>query len=78
MAIGFVDLVNSTEWATNLALRDQVDALAAFEKAAWEIATRREVVTRRLCRSSWLNGSVIDTPVRARGNGSVAKAVVAN
>ena len=40
MAIGFVDLANSTEWATSLTLRDQVDALALFEKAAWEIATR--------------------------------------
>ena len=41
MAIGFVDLANSTEWATNLALRDQVDALALFEKSAWEIAARQ-------------------------------------
>jgi adenylate cyclase len=39
MAIGFVDLAGSTEWATTLALRDQVDALAVFEKSAWDIAT---------------------------------------
>jgi adenylate cyclase len=39
MAIGFVDLANSTEWATSLPLREQADALALFERAAWEIAT---------------------------------------
>ncbi len=41
MAIGFVDLANSTEWATSLPLREQADALALFEKAAWDIATTR-------------------------------------
>jgi adenylate cyclase len=41
MAIGFVDLANSTEWAVSLPLREQADALARFEKAAWEIATTR-------------------------------------
>ena len=41
MAVGFVDLANSTEWGTSHPLREQVDALALFEKAAWEIATTR-------------------------------------
>jgi adenylate cyclase len=41
MAIGFVDVANSTEWATSLPLREQADAVAKFEKAAWEIATTR-------------------------------------
>jgi adenylate cyclase len=41
MAIGFVDLASSTEWATSLPLREQADALSRFEKAAWEIATTR-------------------------------------
>jgi adenylate cyclase len=41
MAIGFVDLANSTQWASTLALRDQARALALFEKSAWEIATKR-------------------------------------
>ncbi len=41
MAVGFVDLANSTAWATSLSLHEQADALALFEKAAWEIATSR-------------------------------------
>lgn len=41
MAIGFVDLAGSTEWATSLPLREQAAALSLFEKAAWEIATKR-------------------------------------
>jgi adenylate cyclase len=41
MAIGFVDLANSTEWAGSIPLREQADALALFEKAAWEIAATR-------------------------------------
>lgn len=40
IAIGFVDLAGSTEWASSLALRTQADALARFESAAWDIATR--------------------------------------
>lgn len=40
-AIGFVDLASSTEWATSIPLRAQADALARFESAAWDIATRR-------------------------------------
>jgi adenylate cyclase len=39
--IGFVDLVGSTEWATSRSLREQAEAIARFESAAWEIATRR-------------------------------------
>ena len=41
MAIGFVDLAGSTEWATRITLREQADALALFESAAWDIATSR-------------------------------------
>ncbi|MGO9560819.1 MAG: hypothetical protein ACLPQS_14455 [Acidimicrobiales bacterium] len=39
--IGFVDLVRSTEWATSVSIREQADALALFESAAWDIATQR-------------------------------------
>jgi adenylate cyclase len=38
-AVGFVDLANSTEWASSLSLPQQARALALFEAAAWEIAT---------------------------------------
>jgi adenylate cyclase len=41
MAIGFVDLVGSTKWAARLALGEASRALARFESAAWEAATRR-------------------------------------
>jgi adenylate cyclase len=41
MGIGFVDLASSTEWATSISLREQADALALFESAAWDIATQR-------------------------------------
>jgi adenylate cyclase len=40
LAIGFVDLAGSTEWAESLSVREQADALALFESAAWDIATR--------------------------------------
>ena len=48
MAIGFVDLANSTEWASSVPLREQADALALFEKAAWEIAAH---VARSSCQA---------------------------
>jgi adenylate cyclase len=38
-AVGFVDLANSTEWGAALSLPQQAEALALFERAAWEIAT---------------------------------------
>lgn len=41
LAVGFVDLASSTEWANAISLREQVDALARFESAAWDIATGR-------------------------------------
>ena len=38
--IGFVDLARSTEWASSLSPLAQAGALAVFESAAWDIATR--------------------------------------
>jgi adenylate cyclase len=38
VALGFVDLVGSTEWAQTLSLRDQSLALSRFESAAWTSA----------------------------------------
>jgi adenylate cyclase len=38
VALGFVDLVDSTAWAQKLSLRDQSLALARFESAAWSSA----------------------------------------
>lgn len=37
-ALGFVDLVGSTEWAEGLSLREHSLALARFESAAWSCA----------------------------------------
>ncbi|HLI72342.1 MAG TPA: adenylate cyclase regulatory domain-containing protein [Acidimicrobiales bacterium] len=42
VGVGFVDLVGSTQWAQNLALKDQALALSAFESAAWDIALRHD------------------------------------
>jgi adenylate cyclase len=38
VALGFVDLFGSTEWAERLTLRDQSLALSRFESAAWSSA----------------------------------------
>jgi adenylate cyclase len=38
VALGFVDLVGSTQWAEGLSLRDQSLALSRFESAAWSSA----------------------------------------
>lgn len=40
-AIGFVDLVGSTAWTATVEPAHHAAALARFEQAAWEIATRR-------------------------------------
>lgn len=37
--LGFVDLVDSTRWATSVPMREHTQALARFETAAWDIAT---------------------------------------
>jgi class 3 adenylate cyclase len=39
-AVGFVDLVDSTRWATSVSMREHGQALARFETAAWDSATR--------------------------------------
>ena len=39
VAVGFVDLVDSTRWAGGLSLKDHALALARFESAAWDLAT---------------------------------------
>jgi adenylate cyclase len=39
-AVGFVDLVGSTEWAGSLDPRAQADALAVFEELAWDLTGR--------------------------------------
>jgi adenylate cyclase len=39
-AVGFVDIVGSTSWATTVSARTHADALHRFEAAAWETATR--------------------------------------
>lgn len=38
LAVGFVDLTGSTEWARQLSPREQAEALALFESAAWDTA----------------------------------------
>ena len=38
VGVGFVDLVGSTAWATQLSLTDHALALTGFESAAWDIA----------------------------------------
>jgi adenylate cyclase len=40
MSVGFVDLVGSTQWSAQLALAEASRALARFELAAWDAATR--------------------------------------
>lgn len=40
--VGFVDLVGSTEWASRLTPLAQAGALAVFEAAAWDVATRHD------------------------------------
>jgi adenylate cyclase len=42
VALGFVDLVGSTQWAEGLSLRDQSLALSRFESAAWSSAVLAE------------------------------------
>ena len=39
-AVGFVDLVGSSAWAATVPIHDHGQALARFETAAWETATR--------------------------------------
>ena len=41
LAVGFVDLVNSTEWALRLPLDAASRALGRFETAAWDAAVQR-------------------------------------
>lgn len=40
VALGFVDLVESTEWAEQLRPIEQADALLGFESAAWSAAAK--------------------------------------
>ncbi len=40
LAVGFVDLVGSTSWALGLPVPEYTRALALFEDAAWDLATR--------------------------------------
>jgi adenylate cyclase len=40
VGLGFVDLVGSTAWAAGLTLKEHAMALAGFEAAAWDIASR--------------------------------------
>ncbi len=42
VGLGFVDLVGSTPWASDLSLKDQALALAGFETAAWDIASAHD------------------------------------
>ena len=39
LAVGFVDLVDSTRWARSLSLREHAVALSRFENLAWDLAT---------------------------------------
>lgn len=39
LAVGFVDLADSTSWADSLEPREHAEALARFEEYAWEAAT---------------------------------------
>jgi adenylate cyclase len=41
LAVGFLDLVNSTEWALRLPLEAASTALGRFETAAWDAAVQR-------------------------------------
>jgi len=41
VGLGFVDLVGSTVWASDLTLKEHALALAGFESAAWDIASAR-------------------------------------
>jgi adenylate cyclase len=42
LALGFVDLVDSTRWARSLSLREHAVALSRFESLAWDLATHHE------------------------------------
>jgi adenylate cyclase len=68
VGLGFVDLVASTAWAAGLTLKEHAMALAGFEAAAWDIASRHNGRVVKLIgdEAMFLAPSGVDTTRIAR------------